>query len=169
MREIGEHVGVSDSAIYKYFDGKSHLYRVLLADAGPSVLSRIEPTLEQLAAGDPRRGLTSLINGLMTEWDRPSTRKFTSILLREELTGLHSALDTVRARLVPLFETWRTAGKISSDFSSEELVWELIAPLATIRLLYLNHQADSKQRATGHRLAEQHLMYFLGSSALDSN
>lgn len=57
------------------------------------------------------------------------------------IAGLASALEMVCSRTAQLLKTWISAGKIVFEFSSEEIVWELIALLATVRLLYLNHQA----------------------------
>ncbi len=53
------------------------------------------------------------------------------------------------------------AGLVRDDLSVEHLAWELLVPVAYVRLLYLHGQATEEQRRAGRRLAKRHVDYFL--------
>jgi hypothetical protein len=64
-------------------------------------------------------------------------------------------------QLGDLFRCWREQGLVLEAFPPEHLVWELIAPLASLRFLYWHAQATEAEREIGHRRAELHIDYFL--------
>ena len=59
------------------------------------------------------------------------------------------------------------AGLVRDDFSAEHLVWELLAPVAYVRLLYLHGRATEEERCAGRRLVERHVDYFLSCALRD--
>lgn len=160
VREIAERVGISDSAIYRYFPTKRALFDALLEDAGPSVLSRLDFSLEELVSTPPAEGLPRLTASLTEAWSQPSVRRVTSLLIREELQDLERALQQVHLRISPLFEKWGEVGAIRGDLDPSAAAWSFIAPLATIRLMYLNHQGSDEEREVGRALAAQHAALF---------
>jgi AcrR family transcriptional regulator len=170
MRQIAQAVGIRESAIYAHFASKEALYQTLFEQIGPptkliSDLLESHPTMAQL---DPEQVLRTVAHRMITTWDEPRARLFTSLLLREGALGtaggsslLLSAIDLTLQELGDLFRYWREQGLILQAFPPEHLVWELIAPLASLRFLYWHAQATEAERETGHRRAELHIDYFL--------
>lgn len=50
-----------------------------------------------------------------------------------------------------------------AHISTRQLAWELLAPMAYIRLLYPHGSASLALRHVGRRLVEQHLDFFLAA------
>jgi hypothetical protein len=146
-------------------------YDALFAEAGPSVILDVLGS-EELSGDSPAQVLRRLVGRVMEAWDEPGARLFASCFVREgglegtlgperESTLLVGAVEEVKRRLGKVFCRWMDAGFVRDDFSAEHLVWELFAPVAYVRLLYLYGQATEEERRTGHRLAEKHVDYFL--------
>jgi len=60
--------------------------------------------------------------------------------------NLLGAIEDVQRRLGKVFRRWMEAGLVRDDLSVEHLAWELLVPVAYIRLLYLHGQATEEQR-----------------------
>jgi hypothetical protein len=58
-------------------------------------------------------------------------------------------------------QQWIKQGLIRGDFPPEHLAWELLAPLAIIRIAYWHAQATEAERDLGLRRADLHIEYFL--------
>jgi AcrR family transcriptional regulator len=170
MRQIAQAVGIKESAIYAHFASKEALYQTLFEQIGPPTLLindllESSPSMAQL---DPQHVLREVAHRIITVWDEPRARLFTSLLLREGALGtaggsslLLSAIDLTLQQLGDLFRCWKEQGLVLETFPPEHLVWELIAPLASLRFLYWHAQATEAERETGHRRAELHIDYFL--------
>ncbi|MGH8898636.1 MAG: TetR/AcrR family transcriptional regulator [Egibacteraceae bacterium] len=159
IRQIAGDVGVQQSAIYSHFEGKQAIFDALLAETGPAVVLDFMETTQ----GTPATVIHELVDRAITAWAEPRARLFLSALLREgELAAaVREAVEVVQGRLGALFRQWMDEGLLRDDFTPEHLVWELMAPLANVRLLYLHADADEDAVRTGRELARRHVEYFL--------
>jgi AcrR family transcriptional regulator len=178
IRRIAWEVGITESAIYAHFESKRAIYDALFAEAGPHVVLDVLGSEEELAGDSPEELLRRLVGRVMEAWDEPRARLFASFFVREGgLEGtlgsegggtvLVGAIEEVQRRLGEVFRRWMEEGLVRDDFPAEHLVWELLAPVAYVRLLYLHGQATEEQRRTGCRLAERHVGYFLSCALRD--
>lgn len=164
VRQIADVVGVRDSAMYAHFQAKRELLDTLVDEAGPQLVERIEPLLSGAAERHPRDVLPPFLERLLQEWDRPRPRRLASLLTREGLAGEARVIGPVRERLRPPFAAWAALGLFQRGFSTDLLLWELLAPLAAVRILQLNAQARPAERRRGHRLAREHVAFFLATA-----
>ncbi len=167
IRRIAQAVGIRESGIYSHFESKQAIFDALFAEAGPTVVLNVLETGVDAAAG-PATVVRQLVEGVVAVWDEPRARMFTSVLLREGGSASTAAaidplamIGQVQRGLGEVFGEWAKAGLIRDDFPPEHLVWELMAPIAMIRLLHLHASATEDTRAAGRRLARAHVEYFL--------
>jgi AcrR family transcriptional regulator len=171
LRQIAQAVGIKESAIYAHFESKEALYRTIFECMGPPVvivddlLGTDCSAIEQL---DPEALLRKVARCVIEHWDEPRARLFICLALRESAsqTTLEDALlpptiEQVLKRLASVMQQWIEQGLIRGDFSAEHLAWELLAPLATIRVSCWHAQATEEERALGHHRANLHIEYFL--------
>jgi AcrR family transcriptional regulator len=171
LRQIAHAVGISESAIYAHFESKQAIYETLFEQVGPPtaiVLDFLQTHGAEIAEGDPAMMVRQFAQRLMTVWDEPRARRFASFFMREGVLATESGRGSVQAAIRQaqqefgqVFRHWMERGRIQEQVSPEQLVWELLAPLVTIRFLYLHADATEAQRLEGHRLAKQHIDYFL--------
>ena len=120
---------------------------------------------------DPPAHLRQLVAQTVTAWDQPRARRALSLRLREGLTAgpagaeLLDAIEQTLAQLGELFAAWRQQGLVQAPahISPRQLAWELLAPVAYIRLLHLHGSASLALRRAGRRLVNQHLDFFLAA------
>jgi hypothetical protein len=63
-----------------------------------------------------------------------------------------------------LLAQWVRSGHIRDDRGTpEQLAWELFAPSAFVRLLYLHTEAAPATRRAGHQLLRRHLEFFIST------
>lgn len=174
VRAIAHAAGLSDSGLYAHFRSKQDLYQALMRQAGPQAAL----TPSDATPGDPPAHLRQLVAQAVAAWDQPRARRALSLRLREGLTAGHAgaelldAIEQTLAQLGELFAAWRRQGLVQTPahISPRQLAWELLAPVAYIRLLHLHGSATPDLRQAGHRLVEQHLDFFLATvfgTALD--
>jgi AcrR family transcriptional regulator len=172
IRKIAREVGITESAIYAHFEGKRAIYDALFAEAGPHVVLDALASEQELAGDSPEEVLRRLVRRVLEDWDEPRARLFASFFVREgglegalgsegEGTSLVGAIEEMQRQLGKVFRRWMDAGLVREDSSPEHLAWELFAPVAYVRLLYLHGQATQEERRAGRRLAEKHVDYFL--------
>lgn len=161
VRQIARAVGVTDAAIYAHFANKQALLDALMAEAGPPLLERLAGDLDTLAEQHPAEVIPRTFGRLVDAWDQPRVRLFTSLMLRQTPERIDGALSEIHVRLTPVVQGWATRGWIRDDTRAELLAWELLAPLATIRLTLLHGQAEPADRQRGLDLARQHLAFFV--------
>jgi AcrR family transcriptional regulator len=148
-----------------HFRSKQDLYQALMREVGPQAA---------LTSGDsipdgPPTHLRQLVDQSITVWDQPRARRALSLLLREGLTAgpagaeLLDAIEQTLDQLGDLFAAWRQQGLVQAPahISPRQLAWELLAPVAYIRLLHLHGSASPALRRAGRRLVDQHLDFFL--------
>jgi AcrR family transcriptional regulator len=167
VRAIARAAGLSDSGVYAHFRSKRDLYEALMREAGPEVALLSGGS----ASDDPPAHLRHLVEQTMAAWDRPRARRAVSLRLRDGPTAgpagadLLEAIDHTLAQLGERFAAWRQEGLVRAPahVSPRQLAWELLAPVAYVRLLHLHGSASPALRRAGWRLAEEHLDFFLAA------
>jgi AcrR family transcriptional regulator len=167
VRAIARAAGLSDSGLYAHFRSKQDLYETLMREAGPQAAL----TGNDDAASNPPAHIRQLVAQTVAAWDQPRARRALSLLLREGLTTapagaeLLEAIEQTLAQLGDLFAGWRRQGLVRAPahVSPRQLAWELLAPVAYIRLLYLHGSAPPALRRVGRQLVEQHLDFFIAA------
>ena len=171
LRQIARTVGIKESAIYAHFESKEALYKTIFEQFGPPVAivdEILSSDLSAIAQREPGTVLREIAARIIARWNEPRARLFTCLAQREGKLAatpgsdfMPSTKEQVRDRLVPLFQLWMEQGRVRRDFPPELLVWELLAPLALIRITYWHAQATEAECELGHRRADLHIDYFL--------
>lgn len=163
LRQIAQAVGIKESAIYAHFESKEALYQAILEQMGPPVAIADE-LLGSVAPLDPEMVLREFAHRVIERWNEPRAMLFLCLALREKAAS-EQVLDAARKQLldqiVPTIQQWIEQGLVRGDFPAEHLAWELLAPLAFIRISHWHALATEEERAIGHRLADLHIEYFL--------
>lgn len=171
LRQIAQAVGIKESAIYAHFESKEALYQAIFECMGPPVaivgeLLGSDPSA--IARLDPETVLREVARCVIEHWDEPRARQFICLALREGRASssrdsalLHPTEKQVLKQLAPVIQQWMEQRLIRGDVPAEHLVWELLAPLAIIRISYWHAQATEEDRALGHHRADLHIEYFL--------
>lgn len=163
VREIAEAVGIRDSAIYAHFEGKQQIFDALLTAAGPGLFGDVGIDLGRLAERHPGEAIPELFGRLVEAWDEPRLRQLASVVIREDGRGLADVAPQVFAILRGPFELWRERRLMRNDVPVDLLIWELVSPLAAMRMIFLNTHASAEERRLGKMLAAQHLDYFVAT------
>lgn len=168
LRQISAEIGVQNSAVYAHFASKQEIFDTLLDSAGLLDLELLGCDPERLADEDPAEVLPALIDKIMAAFSELRARRFASVLMREGLVGaamgsrsMAESIATVQAQLYEPFRAWAKAGRLRTDIDPEHLVWELLAPLANARFIYLHAQASPTDRRHGMELAHKHAEFFV--------
>jgi hypothetical protein len=130
-----------------------------------------QPPAGHARAGDPSAHLRHLVKQTVTAWDQPRARRALSLRLREGLTAGPPAPScwTPSSRRWPSSATCSPPGasrdlvRAPAHLSPRQLAWELLAPVAYVRLLHLHGSASPALRRAGRRLVRQHLDFFLAT------
>ncbi|ADD40969.1 TetR/AcrR family transcriptional regulator [Stackebrandtia nassauensis] len=181
VRMIARAAGLSDGGLYAHFPSKQAVYDELLASAGPGVVDGMVAELLPEAGTppqDPETFLTQLVGRILDYFETPAARDFSLLLLREEIPGngdlVTAMIDKGAAALGPVVTEWAKAGHLpdrvrqrldAGTVTGESLMWELLAPLGFVRLVYLHGTDES--RAEGRRRADAHLEFFLNAVVRD--
>ncbi len=161
VRQIGRAAGVTDAAIYFHFANKAAIFDALMAQGGPPLLLRIAGDLGDLALRDPAEVIPELFGQLVLAWSEHRVRLFTSMMLRHAPERIASAVTEARTQLLPAMTAWQAQGRLRGDTPAELLAWELLAPLAALRLTQLHAEASEADLAVAFDQARQHLAFFV--------
>jgi AcrR family transcriptional regulator len=167
LRQIAQVVGIKESAIYAHFESKEALYRTIFEQVGPPLAIADEllgPDPSVIARQEPEKILREFAYRVIGRWNEPQAKLFSCLALRDRATSkqlIHSTIVQIIERLAPIFQQWIDRGRIRGDFPAKHLAWELLAPLALIRIAHWHAQATEEEQALGHRLAYLHIDYFL--------
>jgi AcrR family transcriptional regulator len=164
LREIATETGVQSSAIYAHFASKQDIFDYLMDSAGLLDLQLLGFETDALASANPAEVLPELVMKIMAAFDQPRARMFSSVMMREGLArgqSLAESIARVQAQLHEPFRAWACSGQIRTDFDAEQLVWELLAPLANARFVYLHSSATQAERRLGMEIARQHARFFV--------
>ncbi|NUS73165.1 MAG: TetR/AcrR family transcriptional regulator [Corynebacteriales bacterium] len=165
VRMIARAAEVSDSGLYAHFPSKQAIFDELKGGESPyaavNLLSKFPVAEHQ---HDPVSFLRSLTATLLKAWDSRRGRKFTKLLLREDLSDggddYKAMLDELCDHLAPYFAQWRKEGTLrETELNAQELAWEYIAAVGYTRLVYL--QGGPATREFGHKAANRHVEFFL--------
>jgi len=176
LRQIAQAVGIKESAIYAHFESKEAVLRTLSEQmVTPAVLIQelLGSELAAVARRDPEAVIREFAQRIIEMWNSPRARLFFSMMMREGKIGsdplstlLLPGIEQTEAQLSTLIQRWMEQERIRKDFPAEHLVWEFLAPLANIRVLYWHAQASEEQRELGYRRADLHIEYFLSTVLL---
>jgi AcrR family transcriptional regulator len=168
LREIGAKVGVQNSAIYAHFENKKQIFEFLMDSAGLLDIRLLGFDAEAMAQARPEKALPELTARIMEAFDQPTARLFASVMMREGLFGTASGGQTLAGSIAEVqeqfhapFREWARKGRLRTDFEPEHLVWELLAPLANARFVYMHAQAPPEDRRKGHEMARRHVAFFV--------
>jgi AcrR family transcriptional regulator len=156
VRQIAAKVGVSDPALYAHFKGKQEIFEALLKLAGPDLLASAGTSL----ASDKipmQIAIPEIFGNIVATWSTPRARAFASLVLRMGPDGLGNMLQDVSIRLRPAFTAWQVRGELRQDIPVEVAIWQVIGPLAGLRITYLHGNASKADVAHAKSLAKTHL------------
>lgn len=156
VRQIAAKVGVSDPALYSHFKGKQEIFDALMREAGPDLLASVVGGT-QLDQRPARRAIPETFGAIVKAWTTPRARAFTSLLMRMGPDGIGNALRAVSTQLRPIFSAWQAKGELRSDISADIAIWQVIGPLAALRLTYLHSTASEADITHAVALAQDHL------------
>ncbi|SEG21504.1 DNA-binding transcriptional regulator, AcrR family [Nonomuraea solani] len=166
VRAIAQATGLSESVLYRHFANKQAIFEEVLFQAGVGLFesqrAQVDPAL---AAHDPAAFLRALARNLVTAWTEPRNRLLTSVLVRaigDSHLQVISTFKTAQEEMSHLIAHWIGAGLIPPDRGRpDQLAWELFAPAAFVRLLYLHAEADPDTQRAGHELVLAHAEFFI--------
>lgn len=156
VRQIAAKVGVSDPALYAHFKGKQEIFEALIKLAGPDLLASAGTSLA-LETVPMQIALPEMFGNIVATWSTPRARAFASLVLRMGPDGLGNVLQDVSARLRPVFAAWQAGGDLRKDIPVDVAIWQVIGPLAGLRIAYLHGQASDADIEHATILAKTHL------------
>jgi AcrR family transcriptional regulator len=168
VREIARAAGLSDGGLYRHFPSKQAVFDALLAEWGPSVVPEVMGGLPPDLRDQPADCVRELVRRVVAAWEQPRVRRFMDVFVREGGYGSDLGRGRVaeerweaQRRLGQLFQSWIEAGLMPRDVAPEILAWELLSPVAYIRILYFHGRATQEERDEGRRLAAGHAEFFI--------
>jgi AcrR family transcriptional regulator len=169
IRDIAGAVGVSESAIYNYFPGKTELFEALFAAEQESVM-KILSTLKTQPIHDARTSLTSLALWIVQQSTEPRQQQLFRIFLSDGVRlardGRIHLLSSISSRYTTLQELMRRlvrSGAIRRA-DPEQLASEFIGPLLLWRLMTAIGSDFAIVRHP-EAFARQHVEHFLNGAA----
>jgi AcrR family transcriptional regulator len=176
LRQIAQAVGIKESAIYAHFESKEAVFRTLceqMITPAALIQEMMGSDLAVVARRDPEAVVRQFAQRIIELWNTPRARLFFTVMMREGKLGsdplsalLLPGVEQIEAQFGILIHQWMEQGRLRNDFPADHLVWELLAPLANIRVLYWHAQATEEQRELGYRRADLHIEYFLSTTLL---
>jgi AcrR family transcriptional regulator len=170
IRDIALAVGVRESAIYNYFEGKTALFEALLAEDQLSVMKRLS-TLRAQPVDDVRATLTSLAQWVVTQSVEPRQQQLFRIFLSDGVRlardGRIHLLASVSNRYTTLQDVMRRLVRSGAlrRADPEQLASEFIGPLLLWRLM-LAIGSDFAIVRDPEAFARNHVEHFLNGAAM---
>ena len=156
VRQIAANVGVSDPALYAHFKSKKEIFEALLNMAGPDLLASAGPSLT-FENAPMQDAIPEMFGNIVATWSTPRARAFASLVLHMGPDGLGNVLQDVSARLRPAFAAWQARGELRKDIPVDVAIWQVIGPLAGLRITYLHGKASKADVKNATTLAKIHL------------
>ncbi|MEU6715235.1 helix-turn-helix domain-containing protein [Nonomuraea sp. NPDC046802] len=166
VRAIAQATGLSESVLYRHFTGKQEIFREVLYQAGAGLFAGQRDLVDpDLAMNDPAEFLRALARNMVAAWTQPRNRLLTSMLVRaigDSHLQVISTFEEAQEEMSHLFAHWIDAGFIPADRGTpRQLAWELFAPTAFVRLLYLHAEADVDTQQAGYERVLAHAEFFI--------
>src|SRR5262249_53650492 len=169
IRDIAGAVGVSESAIYNYFPGKTELFEALFAAEQASVM-KVLSILKSEPLDDARAALTSLALWVVQQSTEPRQQQLFRMFLSDgvrlardgrihllaSISHRYSTLQELMRRLVRSGALRRAdPEQLASEFIGPLLLWRLMTAIGSDFAIVRNPEAFSRQ----------HVEHFLNGAA----
>jgi len=169
MRLLARRVGIQGSSLYNHYQNKETIFSALLEKAAPQLLgSRLNEMIQQFKDQSPSQSIYSLVMHLTEGWFLENESRLFLLMIRESpLYALNVRThlgQTIQKSLLPLTNYighLQKEGVFSSDFPADFFSWQLVAPLANLRLNYLLPNSSGEDRSKGRELIELHVEYYI--------
>lgn len=166
VRAIAHATELSESVLYRHFANKQAIFSEVLRQAGVGLFESQRALIDPaLAATDPAGFLRELARRMLAVWQEPRTRLLTSVVVRavgDTQAQVTAAFEAAATEMSGLIARWIDAGLIPPDRGTpHQLAWELFAPAAFVRLLYLHADADPRTVRQGQELVLRHAEFFI--------
>ena len=156
VRQIAAKGGVSDPALYAHFKSKQEIFEALLKLAGPDLLASAGTSV-MFEKVPMQIAIPQMFGNIVATWSTPRARAFASLVLRMGPDGLGNLLQDVSARLEPVFSAWQARGELRKDIPVDVAIWQVIGPLAGLRITYLQGKSSKSDMEHATMLAKTHL------------
>ena len=169
IRDIAGAVGITESAIYNYFPGKTELFEALLSEDQQSIMKRLS-TLKTDPIHDVRATLTSLAVWVVKQSVEPRQQQLFRIFLSDGVRlardGRIHLLASVSTRYTTLQDLMRRLVRSGAlrRADPEQLATEFVGPLLLWRLM-LSIGSDFAIVRNPEAFARRHVEQFLNGAA----
>lgn len=171
MRAIASAVGIRSPSLYAHFDSKQAILDVLIEKTGPlAVVDVLRACRESI---DVASFIRFLGDEVSKRWSAPDARMSYALLVSESFRGtlpparsLDHMITRATAAIGERFARYMHDGTLRDDVNPERLAWELMAPIANIRVSLWGPRADAAQLARGHGLALHHVEWFIARNVI---
>src|SRR5215467_9520148 len=169
IRDIAGAVGITESAIYNYFPGKTELFEALFSAEQESVMQMLS-TLKREPIHDARATLTSLALFVVAQSTEPSQQQLFRIFLSDgvrlardgrihllaSISNRYTTLQDLMRRLVRNGALRRAdPEQLASEFIGPLLLWRLMKAIGSDFAIVRNPEA----------FARRHVEHFLNGAA----
>jgi AcrR family transcriptional regulator len=169
MRMLAKRIGIRGSSIYNHFKNKETIFSELIEMAGPQLTGvHLEELLGNHSEHHPTELIRRVIESITENWFQETDALLFLLIMRESPlfsfnVKTHSG-SMVQKALLPLthyIENLQQQGIFKTDFPAQYFSWSLLAPIANLRLNYLLPNACDEDKATGRKMIQLHLDYYI--------
>lgn len=169
MRMLARRVGIRGSSLYNHYPNKEAIFSALLKKAGPQLLGiQIEQILQQDREQTPSEVIFAIVNQLSENWFQEKESRLFLLLIRESplfalnvRTHVGQMIQSAMQPLTDYIESLQRRGYFQPDFPAYFLSWQLLAPLANLRLNYLLPNSSPEDKSKGRELIDLHKSYYI--------
>jgi len=169
MRTLAKRVGLQGSSLYNHFKSKEAIFAALMEMADPQLIgSQIEKIIEKYPDYRPVEMIRSIIEIITEKWFREGDALLFLLMMRESplfsLNVKTRSGQMIQKTLNPLsyyIAGLQNLGIFKDDFPAYFFAWELVAPIANLRLNYLLPNACEEDNFTGNEMIKLHLDYYI--------
>ena len=169
MRLLARRVGIRGSSLYNHYQNKEGIYSALLEKAGPQLLGmQIDQILQQDRDQAPSEIIYAIVDQLTENWFQEQESRLFLLMIRESphyglnvRTHVGQMIQTALQPLTDYIENLQIQGIIKSDFPADFLSWQLLAPLANLKINYLLPNSSPEDKSKGRELISLHVDYYI--------